>query len=214
MEQAKCKKNAILDKELEIKSIIDDFREFIEACASNYNEKTVYTLKRHLTRQKNIFCDEEDHDIEDLKICIESLNSLKNKYFRENQYQSKSIRHNDLISDTIRSTFIKTLEWLALKRSLLNPNNNDNKCFQYSVILSLYLLILDTIRSTFIKIPEWLALKRSLLNPNNNDNKCFQYSVILSLYHEQLGRNFSRISGIKKYANNFNWKNINFPPQE
>ena len=36
------------------------------------------------------------------------------------------------------STFIKTLEWLALKRSVLNPLNNDNKCFQYSVIFSLY----------------------------------------------------------------------------
>ena len=36
------------------------------------------------------------------------------------------------------STFIKTPEWLALKRSVLNPLNNDNKYFQFSVILSLY----------------------------------------------------------------------------
>ena len=36
------------------------------------------------------------------------------------------------------STFIKTSEWLALKRLVLNPNNNDNKCFQYSVIPSLH----------------------------------------------------------------------------
>ena len=43
MEQTKCKKNAILHKKLEIKSIIDDFREFIEACGSNYSEKTVNT---------------------------------------------------------------------------------------------------------------------------------------------------------------------------
>ena len=36
------------------------------------------------------------------------------------------------------STFIKTPEWLALKRSVLSPLNNENKCFQYYVILSLY----------------------------------------------------------------------------
>ena len=68
--------------------------------------------------------------------------------------------------------------------------------------------------STFIKTPEWLKLKRSVLNPNNNDNKCFQYSVILSLYHEQIGKNYCRISNIKPFINNLNWENINFPPQE
>ena len=36
------------------------------------------------------------------------------------------------------STLIKNPEWLALKRAVLNPLNNDNKYFQYSVILSLY----------------------------------------------------------------------------
>ena len=91
-----------------------------------------------------------------MKICIESLNSLKSNYFEENQYQSKNIRHNDLIP------------------------------------------------STFVKTPEWLALKRSVLNPNNNGNKCFQYSIVLSLYHEQLGRNYCRISNIKEYVDNFN----------
>ena len=68
--------------------------------------------------------------------------------------------------------------------------------------------------STFIKTPEWLALKRSLLNPKNNDNKCFQYSITLSLYHEQFGKTYCRIPKIKQYTDNFNWENINFPPQE
>ena len=36
------------------------------------------------------------------------------------------------------STFIKTPECLRLKSSVLNSNNNNNKCFQYSVTLSLY----------------------------------------------------------------------------
>ena len=36
------------------------------------------------------------------------------------------------------STLIETPKWLTLKRSVLNPNYNDNKCFQYSIVLSLY----------------------------------------------------------------------------
>ena len=38
--------------------------------------------------------------------------------------------------------------------------------------------------------------------------------MTLSLYHEQIGRNFCRISTIKSFIDNFNWENINFPPQE
>ena len=35
------------------------------------------------------------------------------------------------------STFIETPSWLKLKRCVLNTQNNDNKCFQYSMTLSL-----------------------------------------------------------------------------
>ena len=67
---------------------------------------------------------------------------------------------------------------------------------------------------TFIETPTWLKLRRRILNPQNNDNKCFQYSVTLSLYHEQIGKNYCIITKIKQYTNNFDWKNVNFPPQE
>ena len=36
------------------------------------------------------------------------------------------------------TTFIKTPEWIKNKRCTINPQNKDNKCFQYSVTLSLY----------------------------------------------------------------------------
>ena len=67
---------------------------------------------------------------------------------------------------------------------------------------------------TFIETPTWLKLRRRVLNPQNNDNKCFQYSVTLLLYHEQIGKNYCIITKIKQYTNNFDWKNVNFPPQE
>ena len=36
------------------------------------------------------------------------------------------------------STFVKAPEWIKNKRRTINPQNKDNKCFQYSVTLSLY----------------------------------------------------------------------------
>ena len=36
------------------------------------------------------------------------------------------------------SNFIETPDWIKNKKCTINPQNNDNKCFQYSVTLSLY----------------------------------------------------------------------------
>ena len=49
------------------------------------------------------------------------------------------------------NTFVKTLEWLTFKRWVLNPQNNDNKCFQYSVILSLYY---EQIGKNYYRVPK------------------------------------------------------------
>ena len=39
----------------------------------------------------------------------------------------------------INSTpFIKTPEWIKNKKCTINPQNKDNKCFQYSITVSLY----------------------------------------------------------------------------
>ena len=55
MEPTESNKNAILQKKWEIKTIIDDFREFIYACGTNYSEKIVNTLKNILQIKKISF---------------------------------------------------------------------------------------------------------------------------------------------------------------
>ena len=67
-------------------------------------------------------------------------------------------------------------------------------------------------KNTYVETPICIKSKKAVLNPENNDNKSFQYSITLSLYHKEIGDNFNRITNIKPYVNNFNWKNINFPP--
>ena len=60
----------------------------------------------------------------------------------------------------------------------------------------------------------YIKSKKAVLNPKSNDNKSFQYFITLSLYYKEIGNNFNRMTKIKLYANNVNWKNINFPPTE
>ena len=63
---------------------------------------------------------------------------------------SESLTNINLISEGIESiiynfteiaatnTFIKTPQWASNKKCTINPQNNDNECFQYSVTFSLY----------------------------------------------------------------------------
>ena len=39
---------------------------------------------------------------------------------------------------TVINTFINLPQWIKNKNCTINPQNNDNKCFQYSVVFSLY----------------------------------------------------------------------------
>ena len=70
------------------------------------------------------------------------------------------------------------------------------------------------IKNTFVEFPDWIKNKKCTINPQNKDNKCFQYSIIVSMYHKEIKNNPERISKIKPFINNFNWENINFPPEE
>ena len=77
-----------------------------------------------------------------------------------------------------------------------------------------YNFIKIVIKNTFIESPAWIKNKSCTINPLNNDNKCFQYSIIISLFHKEIKSNPERISKIKPFIDNLDWKNINFPPEE
>ena len=63
---------------------------------------------------------------------------------------------------------------------------------------------------TYIDSPKWLKDKKSTINPKNNDDKCFQYTLALNL--DNIDSHPERISKIKPLINQYNWKDIDFPP--
>ena len=64
---------------------------------------------------------------------------------------------------------------------------------------------------SYIDSPKWLKNKKSSTNPKNNDNKFFQYAITLALNYDKIDRNPQRISKIKPFIENYNWKDIDFP---
>ena len=65
---------------------------------------------------------------------------------------------------------------------------------------------------TYIDSPKWLKDKKSTKNSRNNDDKCFQYAVTLALNLDNIDNHPERISKIKPFLNQYNWKDIDFPP--
>ena len=63
----------------------------------------------------------------------------------------------------------------------------------------------------YIDSLKWLKDKKLTINPKNNDHKCFQYAVTLALNLDKINNNPERISKIKPFIEQYNWKEIDFP---
>ena len=64
---------------------------------------------------------------------------------------------------------------------------------------------------SYIDSPKWLKNKKATINPKNNDGKCFQYAIIVALNYEQIENHPERISKIKPFIDQYDWKEISFP---
>ena len=65
---------------------------------------------------------------------------------------------------------------------------------------------------SYIDSPKWLKDKKLTINPKNNDDKCFQYAVTLALNLDNFNKHPQRISKIKPFIDQYNWKDMDFPP--
>ena len=56
--------------------------------------------------------------------------------------------------------------------------------------------------------PKWLKNNKATINYKNNDDKCFQYALTVVLNHEQIKKDPQRITKIKRFIDQYNWKDI------
>ena len=60
----------------------------------------------------------------------------------------------------------------------------------------------------------WLKNKKATINSKNNDDNCFQYALIVALNYQNIKNNTERISKIKPFNDQYNWKEIDFPSEK
>ena len=60
-------------------------------------------------------------------------------------------------------------------------------------------------------MPEWIKSKKAVINPQNKDEGCFKWAVIAALHHEDIKKDYQRISRLRPYENQHNWKGFEFP---
>ena len=64
---------------------------------------------------------------------------------------------------------------------------------------------------SYIDSPKWLKDKKSTINPKNNDLNCFQYAATLALNFDNINNHPEKISKIRPFIDQYNWKDIDFP---
>ena len=64
---------------------------------------------------------------------------------------------------------------------------------------------------SYIESAKWIKNKNSTINPKNNDYKCFQYVVTVALNHDKINKDPQRVSKTKRFIDQYNWNDIDFP---
>ena len=148
--------------------------------------------------------------------CKVKLTVIINNFSSKDSEESQSMySHSDNIKVIIGTDTNKIIE--DLLDSFLHRRINERKwIFFFDSIDSLYYKLhkISLNRSgSYIDSPKWLKSnnKKATINPKNNDNKCFQYAIAVALNHEQIKNHPERISNIKPFIDQYNWKEINFP---
>ena len=117
---------------------------------------------------------------------------------------------NDIIEELLESLLQKYQEGLekSVRGSVFIPDSVD------SLYYNLQKISLNRKGSSYIDSPKWLKNKKATINPKNNDNNCFQYALTVALNYQNVKKDPKRISKIKPFINQYNWKEIDFPSEQ
>ena len=67
---------------------------------------------------------------------------------------------------------------------------------------------------SYVDSLKWLKYKKATINPKSNDDNCFQYALIVALNYKNIKKDPQRISQIKPFIDQYDWKKINFLAQQ
>ena len=123
---------------------------------------------------------------------------------------NEEIRSGNQPDEIITKLFESFLNNYQKEEKMLR--NGSNFVFESIKILYYHIHKINLKRGkSYLKFPEWILNKRATINPKNKDKKCFQYAITAALNHQKIENHPERISNIKPFIDQYNWKDIDFP---
>ena len=131
-------------------------------------------------------------------------------------YEKIDILFNSLTTEFLDASDINNLieRMLAyIKTQTENPKFPESG-FTLDKIMHLYInfhKLALTRGGSYIELPKCIKSKKAVINPQNKDEECFKWAAIAALHHEEIKNNLERISLLRPYENQYNWKGLEFP---
>ena len=97
-----------------------------------------------------------------------------------------------------------------LEKFSVYQDNGSGWFFKEVISLEIHTVDYKPIKgSSYIPLPEFIMRKKAIINMENEDNKCFLWSVLRYLHPKESHE--ERLSDLRKYENDLNFKGIDFP---
>ena len=65
--------------------------------------------------------------------------------------------------------------------------------------------------SNYLPLPEWISRKKVIINPKNEDVECSKWAVIAADRWEEIDKHPERISKLRKFEEEYDWTDVEFP---
>ena len=144
---------------------------------------------------------------------ISSIDSGETRNFRtkSNNIEIMMGNETDEITDELFESFLRNY-----KKDLEESMRKSEFNFDSVDLLYYHLQKASLSRKgpSYIHSAKWLKNKNALIDPKNNDNYCFQYALTVALNYQNFKKDPKRISKIKPFINQYNWKEIDFPSEQ
>ena len=113
-------------------------------------------------------------------------------------------------NEIIKNVFNSILQ--RYQKGLQESMRGSDFVFDYVESLNYIFHKMDMKRSgSYIEAHKWIKNKKATTNPQNKDDKCFQYAMTIALNYERIENHPERLNNVKRFINQYDWTDINFP---
>ena len=144
------------------------------------------------------------------KIIVRSKGQTKIIYEPDNAYFQSRTYVN--LEKTDVKVFLKKMIKEILATLDNYQQNGSGWYFEKMNVLEIHIVDYKPMKGgSYIPLPEFIKKKNAIINIENKDDKCFLWCVLRYLH--PVHNHGERLSDLKKYENDLNFKQINFPVQ-